>query len=566
MKGKTKLRTMYSLFVVLVMAVACLGFTSIPTKSAQAEGSSITLEGDGSESNPYLISTLEELEFFRDDVNGGNNYALKKVKLTADINLNGKSWTPIGNGDNPFNGMFDGDNYTISNLVINGQKEYATGATYYAGLFGYMKGGATAGIKNLTVENADITACLYVGAILGRSYIGGIIENCHVKGNIKVDAYSYAGIIVGRHDYSAGNNVNGEKMSIYNCSVEGTTKTATVNCDYAVSYAGGIVGFLAEGEYAFGELTVKNAKITGTYGIGGISGIGHYGNTFKNVSVEKVSVISANNDPESARSGNVGLIVGACQGTENQKTVFKGYDIEQSKTQVNGEEFKSVFGNNISGQNGVTNFVVKVNDYDYYETVAEATANVKADDKVTLIAETTEDIQLPAGVKLDTNGFSAPNVTVEALPIEDVLVERNAENNATIITIIYSNSKKVTTFTVYDGKDGKNGQDGQDGTNGNNGINGKDGTNGVNGVNGKDGLGIKTAEINDNGELLITYTDDTKENLGVIVGANGQNGINGTDGKDGGIGLAMTAIIIGGIAIFLSITLLILFFFKGAQV
>lgn len=215
----------------------------------------------------------------------------------------------------------------------------------------------------------------------------------------------------------------------------------------------------------------------------------------------------------------------------------------------------------VNGENR-TCAVAKVNGIEYI-TLADAVAVAQVDETILLIKNCYETVSISAGVKFDANGFNAPNVIVEALLIEDVLVERNAENNATIITIIYSNSKKVTTFTVYDGKDGKNGQDG---TNGNNGINGKDGTNGVNGVNGKDGLGIKTAEINDNGELLITYTDDTKENLGVIVGSNGQNGINGTDGKDGGTGLAMTAIIIGGIAIFLSVTLLILFFFKGAQV
>ena len=562
MKGKTKLKATYSLFVSLIILVCCFSFASINLVTAQAKSSSITLSGDGSEASPYLICSLEELEFFRDDVNGGNTYEGKYIKLTDNIDLASIiNWTPIGNKTSPFNGMFDGGNHIISNLVIKGQKEYVTGATYYAGLFGAMKGGATAGIKNLTIENADVTACLYVGAILGYSYIGGIIENCHVKGNISVDAYSYAGIIVGRHDYSAGNNVNGEKMSIYNCSVEGSPNNAKVNCDYAVSYAGGIVGFVAEGGYTFSNLTAKNLEVVGTYGIGGISGIGHYGNTFKDVSVENVSVVSLNNDLENSRSGNVGLIVGACQGIESEKTVFKGYNIQKSNAQINGEEYKSVFGNNISGQDSVTNFVVKVNDYDYYESVSEAVENLKADDVVTLIAETNEDIKIPAGVKLDTNGFNAPSIVVEALLIEDILVERIDSLNATIITIIYSNSEKVTKFTIYDG---------QNGTNGINGTNGLNGIDGVNGTNGKDGLGIKTVEINENGELVITYDNDSKANLGVIVGKNGKDGINGVDGvngtngKDAGNGLAITAIIVSGLAIFLVFLLLILFFFKGS--
>lgn len=69
------------------------------------------------------------------------------------------------------------------------------------------------------------------------------------------------------------------------------------------------------------------------------------------------------------------------------------------------------------------------------------------------------------------------------------------------------------------GKDGKNGIDGKDGKNGSNGLNGKDGkdgTSGKDGVNGKDGIGIKNSTINNKGELIITYTDNSSVNLGVV--------------------------------------------------
>lgn len=73
-----------------------------------------------------------------------------------------------------------------------------------------------------------------------------------------------------------------------------------------------------------------------------------------------------------------------------------------------------------------------------------------------------------------------------------------------------------------DGKDGRNGKDGKngiDGKNGSNGLNGKDGkagTSGKDGVNGKDGIGIKNSTINNKGELIITYTDNSSVNLGVV--------------------------------------------------
>lgn len=67
-----------------------------------------------------------------------------------------------------------------------------------------------------------------------------------------------------------------------------------------------------------------------------------------------------------------------------------------------------------------------------------------------------------------------------------------------------------------DGKDGKNGIDGKNGSNGLNGKDGKDGISGKDGVNGKDGIGIKNSTINNKGELIIAYTDNSSVNLGVV--------------------------------------------------
>lgn len=71
------------------------------------------------------------------------------------------------------------------------------------------------------------------------------------------------------------------------------------------------------------------------------------------------------------------------------------------------------------------------------------------------------------------------------------------------------------------GIQGEKGQNGKDGTNGVNGIDGIDGTNGI---DGKDGIGITNAEINNSGELILTYSDGTSANLGKVVGADGKDG------------------------------------------
>ncbi len=79
------------------------------------------------------------------------------------------------------------------------------------------------------------------------------------------------------------------------------------------------------------------------------------------------------------------------------------------------------------------------------------------------------------------------------------------------------------------------------------GRDGKDGRDGTDGTNGTDGISVATAVINESGELIITYSDGTTANLGKIVGSdgingiNGVNGTNGTDGKDGKDGISVSS-------------------------
>jgi hypothetical protein len=73
--------------------------------------------GDGTSASPYLISTAEQLAYFSNQVNAGNNYSGQYFKLTADISLAGKQWTPIGESQANyyfFNGTFDGDGHKIT--------------------------------------------------------------------------------------------------------------------------------------------------------------------------------------------------------------------------------------------------------------------------------------------------------------------------------------------------------------------------------------------------------------------------------------------------------------------
>lgn len=113
----------------------------------------------------------------------------KTIKLTADIDLNSKEWTPIGNGDNSFafSGTFDGNGNTISGLCINA-------TTDNQGLFGYIDKSAI--VQNLIVTGSVTTSKGFTGGIVGRSPRNkGTVRNCGFYGT--VTATGTSGGVVG---------------------------------------------------------------------------------------------------------------------------------------------------------------------------------------------------------------------------------------------------------------------------------------------------------------------------------------------------------------------------------
>ncbi len=173
-----------------------------------------------SATNPYLITTAEDLEALASIVNTGSRLD-GYYKQTADITLSDEH-TAIGNSSNTsFQGIYDGDNKFIKGLLIN----QAEGT--YQGLFGRAY---RATIQNVIIENCDITAKDYVGGICGHAS-ETTISNCKVSGAIKtadgVDGMYHGGI--------AG--------YIYNKPTSKCVNTASVKGNNSKSqYYGGIVG------------------------------------------------------------------------------------------------------------------------------------------------------------------------------------------------------------------------------------------------------------------------------------------------------------------------------------
>ena len=139
---------------------------------------------------------------FRDAVNAGTTSGGRYL-LFKDVDLANTAWTPIGTKDHPFNGVFDGQNHTISNYSV-------TGVQYYAALFGYVTGSANNeydGYDDIWINNAlDETK-------IAESKYSAVIKNLNVSG---ADCSS-------TKKFAAGLVAYANNAYIYNCSVANST-------------------------------------------------------------------------------------------------------------------------------------------------------------------------------------------------------------------------------------------------------------------------------------------------------------------------------------------------------
>ena len=252
----------------------------------------------------YEVTNAAGLRAFAASVNGGNSYAGKTVKLMNDVDLAGSEWTPIGQSGKAFQGTFDGNDKTISNLKVNGGLENSSVNNYH-GLFGLTTSPAI--IRNFTIDNAEVSGSLYVGSAVGQAYTGSV-SNVRVTGNVQVRGYWYVGGIFG----------NGY-ASVADCSVnveEGSLISGTG------SYIGGIVGFHGEGASVIANC-YSNVDIMGYSYVGGISGILHYGNTIENCTIDNVTITKTVGDTTDLSDlYGIGAIAGISVDDASQKATI----------------------------------------------------------------------------------------------------------------------------------------------------------------------------------------------------------------------------------------------------
>ena len=249
---KEPMKKVFLLSAMLLVLLATLLPIHVKAQTDVWDGSAeIWTQGAGTEADPYLIETAENLAWISEMVcNGVTTYEGVYFRLTADLDMQNNAWVPIGNSTtNMFCGKFDGEHHFIDNISI-------TGSYTYAGLFGIM--GENVRIVNLGVKSViDINAQCYCGGIVG--YINGSnarIENCYNTGNLSRMQSSSGGIV---------GYINGADTRIENCH-----NTGNISVPSNSNYCGGIVGDCSS------SLTLSNCYNTGNISgssLAGASGI-----------------------------------------------------------------------------------------------------------------------------------------------------------------------------------------------------------------------------------------------------------------------------------------------------
>ena len=294
--------------------------------------------GNGDVDTPYIITKAEELAWFRNQVNGGKNKICAKIADNVEVidlkdfchaedvsqNLKELSWVPIGTANKPYQGTFDGNNKTITNLYIKTKT-----AQNNVGFF-CMTRGAT--IQDLIFDNAKVenvsttyTKALCTGILAGYAYAdtnspshikgikttknctvigqndtGGIVgnasninlENCENRSSVKGE--SYVGGIAGDYRYK----------NIKRCTNYGTVETVGQRI-------GGIIGYADETSI---EDCANYGKLTGTvwFAGGGIAGEMRGNSSIQNV-FSYGDMTNTNN--------SLGIIIGYVDGTLTAKGI-----------------------------------------------------------------------------------------------------------------------------------------------------------------------------------------------------------------------------------------------------
>lgn len=279
--------------------------------------------GDGTEESPYLISCANEMILFRNLINttATNSENLKKcAKLTKDIDLSLETnWSPIGMSNQPYQGVFDGDNHVISNLTVNRKSEGQ-------GLFGYIQ---NATIKNLKMNNANISATKKSGIIAGFSYGDITATNITIDNKSSISGSDNIGGLFGVVYVDDNSKKVVEK---YEYSFTNLVNNASVSASDTTGRAGGIIGSIQNFDKAI-KNSVGNENYVGTAFVVNFTNCENNGSVYGKLSAGMVSSLhsdmSVHRKNANVSMNNAKVVFTNCKNTSagvNAEVVGKFYE------------------------------------------------------------------------------------------------------------------------------------------------------------------------------------------------------------------------------------------------
>lgn len=342
------------LFTMLLLVMAIL----MPYGGAWAQTQ--PSKGDGEVGNPYIITKAEELAWFRDQVNSGNNFICANISDAVEVidmstvchaadesqNLEELSWKPIGKNDYgyQYRGTFDGNRKTITNLYINASQNNV-------GLFGYTMEGT---IKNLTFEYANVTNTkTYTGILVGYANNSNL-QNIKISNTCQIKGGKETGGIAGDFWGNAYNCVNYATVQgkervgglLGYCTAKYSSITTCANYGNVTATgtdAGGLVGYFISGTI---QDCANYGDVKGTERVAGMAG---YVNEGKIQNVFSYGNVSATN-----RTQDIGMAFGNSDNgtTEGMVAYYSG-----AKLNANGQEITiKAFGNGKPSEDNATGF------------------------------------------------------------------------------------------------------------------------------------------------------------------------------------------------------------------
>lgn len=331
------------LFTMLLLVMAIL----MPYGGAWAQTASLPSEGDGKTGNPYIITKAEELAWFRDQVNSGNNFICAKISEDVEVidmstvchaedksqNLEELSWKPIGKTDYgyQYRGTFDGNGKTITNLYINASQNNV-------GLFGYTMEGT---IKNLTFEYANVTNTkTYTGILVGYANNSNL-QNIKISNTCQIKGGKETGGIAGDFWGNAYNCVNYATVQgkervgglLGYCTAKYSSITTCANYGNVTATgtdAGGLVGYFISGTIQdcanYGDVkgTERVAGMAGYVNEGKIQNVFSYGCICATQSTQDIGMAFGNSN-YGTTEGMVAYYSGAKLTANSQEITIKAF-------------------------------------------------------------------------------------------------------------------------------------------------------------------------------------------------------------------------------------------------